>query len=356
MHNITKIVSLVFSLILLAGCTLHSENKSDKSEETPEILASTDTNTDEFEQNVEETASVAKSSFVDETEYDEMMMHMVNGDTTGLWPIANDVYPLEGAILPFKRIVCYYGNLYSKNMGALGEYPPKEMWRMLKDEMAAWQEADPDTPVIPAIHYIAATAQIGPMRDSTYRMRMPGHQIDSALAIAKMEDALLFLDVQVGHSRVLKEAQALEKYLKMPHVHFGIDPEFSMKEGHVPGRKIGTFDAEDINIVTNYLAQLVKDNNLTPKILVVHRFTQGMVTNYQNIKLRPEVQIVMDMDGWGAPSLKNNTYEQYIRKEPVQFTGFKIFYKNDIKPAPHRLLTPKEVMQLKPRPIYIQYQ
>jgi hypothetical protein len=230
------------------------------------------------------------------------------------------------------------------------------MWRMLKDEVAAWQAADPDTPVIPAIHYIAATAQMGSMSDNTYRMRMPDHQIDSALAIAKMEDALLFLDVQVGHSSVLKEVQALEKYLKMPHVHFGIDPEFSMKEGHVPGKKIGTFDAEDINIVTDYLAQLVRDNNLPPKILIVHRFTQGMVTNYKNIKRHPEVQIVMDMDGWGAPQLKYSTYERYIRKEPVQFTGFKIFYKNDIKPAPHRLLKPEEVMKLKPRPIYIQYQ
>ena len=331
---------------------MHSENKSDTKKNTTDSLATSIVE----EKGVEESASVAKSTFVDEMEYDEMMMHMVNGDTTGLWPVANDKYPLEGAILPFKRIVCYYGNLYSKNMGALGEYPPKEMWRMLKEEVAAWQAADPDTPVIPAIHYIAATAQIGSMKDNTYRMRMPEHQIDSALAIAKMEDALLFLDVQVGHSSVLKEAQALEKYLKMPHVHFGIDPEFSMKEGHVPGKKIGTFDAEDINTVTNYLAQLVRDNNLPPKILVVHRFTQGMVTNYKNIKLHPEVQIVMDMDGWGAPQLKYSTYARYIRKEPVQFTGFKIFYKNDIKPSPHRLLTPEEVMKLKPRPIYIQYQ
>ena len=352
MRNTTKIVSLVFSLVLLAGCTLHSENKPDKGNKTEAIATSTEVK----DNNVEESAAVAKSTFVDTMEYDEMMMHMVNGDTTGLWPVANDEYPLEGAILPFKRIVCYYGNLYSKNMGALGEYPPKEMWRMLKDEMAAWQAADPDTPVIPAIHYIAATAQGTPMKGNTYNMRMPHHQIDSALTIAKMEDAIMFLDIQVGHSPVLDETVALEKYLKMPHVHLGIDPEFSMKDGSVPGKRIGTFDADDINIVTDYLAELVRDNNLPPKILIVHRFTQGMVTNYKNIKIRPEVQIVMDMDGWGAPQLKYSTYERYIRKEPVQFTGFKIFYKNDLKRPPHRLLTPEEVMQLKPRPIYIQYQ
>lgn len=352
MRNITRTIVLLFAPLLLAGCTLHSENKSDSINNTSQLHTSTQGSTD----SIDEVTTTAEANLVDAMEYDKMMMHMINGDTTGLWPVKDDVYPLEGAILPFNRIVCYYGNLYSKRMGALGEYPPKQMWQMLKEEVAAWQEADPDTPTIPAIHYIAATAQGSPMRDSTYRMRMPDHQIDSALAIAKMEDALLFLDIQVGHSTVEREVKALEKYLKMPHVHFGIDPEFSMKQGSVPGRRIGTFDAEDINIVTDYLAQLVRQYNLPPKILVVHRFTQGMVTNYKKIILRPEVQIVMDMDGWGAPSLKFNTYEQYIRKEPVQFTGFKIFYKNDLKPSPHRLLKPTEVLKLKPKPIYIQYQ
>ena len=352
MQYITKLISFTFFLILLAGCTLLSERKSDEKDDPSDTLETEIINADELEKDVE----VTKSTFVDSIKYDQMMMHMVNGDTTGLWPVANDEYPLAGAILPFNRIVAFYGNLYSKKMGALGEYPPKEMWRMLKSEVEAWQAAEPETPVIPAIHYIVATAQGTPMKGNTYNMRMPNHQIDSALAIAKMEDALLFLDIQVGHSPVKSEVNALDNYLAMPHVHLGIDPEFSMKDGSVPGKRIGTFDADDINIVTEHLAQLVRDNNLPPKILVVHRFTQGMVTNYKDIKLRPEVQIVMDMDGWGAPQLKYSTYERYIRKEPVQFTGFKIFYKNDLKRPPHRLLTPEEVMKLKPRPIYIQYQ
>lgn len=353
MHYTKKIIILLFALVLLAGCSLRSENNTKNDANKSDSIATTTEGTDST---VDEKSASKKSTFVDSMEYDEKMMHMVNGDTTGLWPVANDEYPLDGAILPYKRIIAYYGNMYSKQMGALGEYPPNEMWRMLKDEVAAWQAADPETPVIPAVHYIAATAQGSPMKGNTYNMRMPDHQLDSALSIAKMEDALLFLDIQVGHSPVLKETEALEKYLKMAHVHLGIDPEFSMKDGSVPGKRIGTFDADDINIVTDYLAQLVRDNNLPPKILIVHRFTQGMVTNHKNIKLRPEVQIVMDMDGWGAPQLKHSTYERYIRKEPVQFTGFKIFYKNDLKRPPHRLLTPEEVMKLKPRPIYIQYQ
>jgi hypothetical protein len=82
-----------------------------------------------------------------------------------------------------------------------------------------------------------------------------------------------------------------------------------------------------------------------------------MVTNYKNIKLRPEVQVVMDMDGWGEPDLKTGTYRYFINQEPVQFTGFKLFYKNDIKKAPHHMLTPSEVLsRYSPYPLYIQYQ
>ncbi|HTN68842.1 MAG TPA: hypothetical protein VLZ33_05200 [Dysgonamonadaceae bacterium] len=348
MNGTFNTIICLFSLLYFVGCT---QNKQKETTTQDGITDSVDTLDAELRNAPDET-----SLYVDSTEYNQKMMHMVNGDTTGHWPVETDHYPLEGAILPYKRIVAYYGNMYSKNMGALGEYPPKEMWRMLKDEISAWQIAEPKTPVVPAIHYIATTAQSGPMRDSTYRMRMPKSQIDSALAIAKMEDALLFLDIQVGHSSVEEEVPVLEEYLKMSHVHLGIEPEFSMKDGSIPGKRIGTYDAEDINWCTEYLAQIVRNNNLPPKILVVHRFTQGMVTNYKNIKLRPEVQIVMHMDGWGAPQLKYSTYERYIRKEPVQFTGFKIFYKNDLKRPPHRLLTADEVMQLKPRPIYIQYQ
>lgn len=304
----------------------------------------------------EEKEKIVVRKQVDQKEYDDLMKYIANGDTTGLWPVLNQPSPLEGAILPYNRVVAYYGNLYSKNMGILGEYPPDEVWRRLDKEVEAWKIADPNTPVLPAIHYIAVVAQGSPWSDGKYRFRMPEHQIDSALAIAKMRDALIFLDVQVGLSTVEQEIPQLEKYLLMPHVHLGIDPEFSMKDGTPPGKKIGTYDAADINFCSEYLAKLVRENNLPPKMLIVHRFTKGMITNYKNITLRPEVQIVIDMDGFGRPELKYSTHDRFIHPEPVQFTGFKLFYKNDVKQYPHHMLTPEELMKLKPRPVYIQFQ
>ena len=139
-------------------------------------------------------------------------------------------------------------------------------------------------------------------------------------------------------------------------MHLGVDPEFSMKTGIRPGKIVGTLDATDINFTTNYLAKIVKENNLPPKILIVHRYTQKMLTNYKDIKPLPEVQIVVHMDGWGGAAKKIGTYTHFIYPEPIQFTGFKLFYKNDVLGPGTTLMTPKDLLKLNPQPIYIQYQ
>jgi len=340
--NYKHFILLALALVLIFnGCNAKTEKKPEK--DPPAVKAVVQ-------------IPEKKVEVLDTMAYRNKLVSLANGDTTGIWPNHLRSYPLVGAILPFKRIVAYYGNLYSKKMGILGEYPPREMWKRLNVEVDKWEKVDPKTPVQPAIHYIAVVAQGIPMKDGKYCKRMSDDQLDSVLAIAKMGNAIVFLDLQVALSNVKYEVPQLEKYLKMPQVHLGIDPEFSMKGGQVPGRKIGTMDESDINWCSDYLAKLVKENHLSPKILIVHRFTQGMVKNYRKIALHPEVQVVMNMDGWGEPTLKYSTYKLYIYKEPVQFTGFKLFYKNDLKKAPHRMLTPTDLMRLKPQPIYIQYQ
>jgi hypothetical protein len=283
--------------------------------------------------------------------YNKRMKQLANGDTTGRWPV-HAPYPLQGAIFPFNRVVAYYGNLFSKNMGILGQLPKAEMLAKLEEECEKWRTADVATPVIPALHYIAATAQPTPGKDKMYRYRMPEAEINKVIEWAREIKGLTFLDIQTGHSTVKAETKALEKYLQMPDIHLGIDPEYGMKNGGVPCTSIGTFDASDVNDAIDLLSKIVKEHNLPPKILIVHRFTQGMVTNYKNIKLVPEVQVVIDMDGFGSKALKQDSYRAYIYREPVQFTGFKLFYKND-KPA---MYTPAELLKFKPIPVYIQYQ
>jgi hypothetical protein len=292
---------------------------------------------------------------LDTAHYNQLMLGLVHNKPTEVWPVKAD-YPLPGALLPFHRIIAYYGNLYSKGMGILGELSKEKMMKRLQEEVAAWQAADSTTKVIPALHYIAVTAQLKPGAGNTYRLRMPFHQIDTILRMASQIDAIVFIDIQVGHSTLEKEIPEFREYLKKPNVHLGIDPEYSMKNGRVPGSSIGTFDAADINYATQYLADLVKEHNIPPKILVVHRFTKEMVTNYKKIETRPEVQIVMHMDGFGFPAKKINSYKNSIEKEPVQFAGFKIFYKNDTENGQYKVMGPSDVLSLYPKPVYIQYQ
>ena len=269
-----------------------------------------------------------------------------------LWPVKGPV-PLPGSILPSHRIVAFYGNPLSTRMGVLGEYQPEEMLRKLDAEVAAWAKADPTTPVQPALHLIAVVAQAGPGKDGKYRLRMDSVVIEKVAGWAAKRSALVFLDVQVGQSTLQEELPRLARFLQRPNVHLGIDPEFSMKDRTVPGKKIGTFDAADVNYAAGFLAELVTQYKLPPKVLVVHRFTARGVTNHRAITLDPRTQIVMDMDGFGPPHLKKNTFRKWIKAEPVQYAGWKQFYKprND---SPRTTIA--EILRLHPRPVYIQYQ
>lgn len=272
------------------------------------------------------------------------------------WPPSNPL-PHGGAILPFERIVAYYGNFYSTRMGILGEYNRDVVLQKLASTSEAYEAADPDTPVRPAIHYIAMVAQGSAGADGMYRNVMPDEHIERGYEMAKEIDGILFLDMQVGLSTLQRELPQFREYFTRPEVHLGIDPEFAMApSGEQPGHAIGTYDAADINFAIEWLSEIVREYELPPKVLVVHRFTQNMVTNYQAIQPTPEVQVVMHMDGWGSRELKRSTYRRVIEPEPVQFAGLKIFYDNDLKPPSTGLFTPAQALELHPEPVYIQYQ
>ncbi|HEU4643637.1 MAG TPA: hypothetical protein VFS44_14365 [Gemmatimonadaceae bacterium] len=258
---------------------------------------------------------------------------------------------LPGALLPGCRVVAYYGNPLSKRMGILGEIQPDSMMARLDRQAAGYARADTATPVIPALELIAIVAQGGAGRDGMYRLRMSDSLIEKVARWAERKNYLLILDIQTGHSNVEKEIVPLLPYLRRPNVHLALDPEFAMPKGKVPGTVIGTLDAREVNVAVDSLAALVERYHLPPKMLIVHRFTRPMLTNYEHITLDPRVQVVIDMDGFGAPWLKRQSYRSYVRAFPVQFTGFKLFYKND-KP----ILTPEQVLQLEPIPLFIMYQ
>ncbi len=275
----------------------------------------------------------------------------------GQWPVAGPE-PLPGAILPSRRIVAFYGNPLSTRMGILGQIPPEAMLARLDTIGAAWNRADPTTPVQPALHLVAVVAQDKPGRDGKYRIRMDSSLIERVYGWSRSRNAILFLDIQAGASTIEQELPRLIPWLSRPDAHLGIDPEFYMhyrSAGHRPGRRIGTLSAAEVNHAIQFLGDLVSRYQLPPKVLVIHRFTIDMLQDAGKIRLDPRVQVVIHMDGWGPPYIKFDSYSLSTVAEPVQFTGFKLFFHNDTKRG-HPLLTPRELLALRPRPVYIQYQ
>ncbi|HEY0778114.1 MAG TPA: hypothetical protein VGD56_09130 [Gemmatirosa sp.] len=272
------------------------------------------------------------------------------------WPKGPSM--LAGSLLPNKRIVAFYGNPHSKKMGVLGEYPSDQMLAMLDHEVARWKAADPKTAVQPALHLVTVVASGDPGKDGGWRRREDSTVIEHMYQMARGHNAILFLDIQAGHSTLQAELPRLLPFLSRPDVHLGIDPEFYMhydKEGVRPSKKIGTMMASDVNYVVRTLDKLVADKGIPPKVLIVHRFTKRMVPDAANIRPTPRVQVVMHMDGWGPPWLKFDSYRDYVVSHPVQYTGFKLFFHNDTKKG-DALITPKELIQLRPTLSYIQYQ
>jgi hypothetical protein len=265
-----------------------------------------------------------------------------------VWPV---VPTLPGALLPSSRIVAYYGNPLSTGMGILGAIPPEQMLNKLAETAKEWQQADSTHVVRPALQLIATVAQDHKGVDGLYRVRHSDSLIAKVAGWAESRDWLLFLDVQVGWSTVPAELQRFIPWLKKPWVHLALDPEFAMYDGRIPGKKMGTLDAKDINYAIDFLAKIVDEEHLPPKVLVVHRFTDDMLTNYRLIKRDPRVQVVIDMDGNGGPAVKKHMYDIIVAPHPVQFTGFKLFYKQD-----QPMTTLAQVLALQPIPVYIQYQ
>lgn len=270
--------------------------------------------------------------------------------------VARDTFPtppkpLPGSVLPGCRIVAYYGNPLSKRMGVLGQYPPAQMLAKLDSQAKLYERADTTMPVVRALELITPVAQGSPGAKGLWRMRMPDTLIENVAKLAESKGDLLILDVQVGKSNVATELEPLLPWLKRPYVHLALDPEFSMKGPEPPGKKIGTMDAADVNVAVHVLEKLVDENKLPPKILIVHRFTQKMLTNHEKIERDPRVQVIVNMDGFGPPSLKLGSYQAYVHDRPVQYFGIKLFYKND-KP----MFTPADVLRLFPIPQYVQFQ
>jgi hypothetical protein len=258
-------------------------------------------------------------------------------------------------IFPHYRVVAYYGAPQNDELGVLGIGTPDEAGRKLAARAPAFDR--PRHPALPAFELIAVIAHASPGEDGLYRERQTDAVIRRYLQAARRAKAMLILDIQPGHANFLDEARALEPYLRLPDVGLALDPEWSMPAGVVPGQAIGSTDAETVNQVAEYLARLVRTHDLPQKLLIVHQFTEAMVTDDEQIVAPPQVALVSNIDGFGTPELKVGVYKQLTTPllasgvDAGKHIGVKLFFKED-----ERLLSPRSVLALRPRPDVVVYE
>ena len=255
------------------------------------------------------------------------------------------------SILPGHRVVAFYGAPEDPRLGTLGVGTPDQAAQRLLAQAQAYARYSPRRPVMPAFELLATIAQASPGADGSYRMRQPSAVIARYLAAARRVHALLILDIQPGRSSFMAEARALRRWLVLPDVSLALDPEWSMAPGQVPGQEIGSTTAAVVNQVASYLSGIVVRYNLPQKLLIVHRFTQGMIGDVAGLRDHPGVALTLNVDGWGQRAAKISKYELFAHRQPGIYNGFKLFYHQDVD-----LLSPLEVLALAPAPDVILYQ
>ena len=258
---------------------------------------------------------------------------------------------MEGALLPDYRILAYYGHPHAETMGILGQFDKEELLAQLLDEAATYEAADPDRPIMPAFEVIASVAQSDPMSDGSYLGYTDHDTIMEYVDFTAEKSIILILDIQIGYTSVKEDMARVEEYLRYPNVHLAIDPEFSLSAPDLPSEVIGGVDGKEVTYAQERLVEICAEKGIAPKVLIVHRFRHEMIRDDEQVKPVEGVQLIIDMDGFGHPGLKMDSYKIFITDKNPEYAGIKIFYDQD-----DPVMSAEEVLDLGPPPDYVMYQ
>jgi hypothetical protein len=254
---------------------------------------------------------------------------------------------VDGDYLGANQILSYYGNPHVPAMGILGQLEPDELVAKLREHAGTYDALNGPLGVRPALHFVHATAQPEPGPDGLYLQYEARSTLTRYINLACQNGLLIFIDLQIGRSDVTGEVEKVLPYLGQSHVHLALDPEFTMPPGEVPGETIGTMDAAEINEAQEIVQRFVEERGLPDKVLVVHRFTDEMITRSELIEDFPNVRLVIDMDGFGPAEIKQVKYGWYAA--PAEYSGIKLFFQHDPD-----LMSEEDVLTLQPDVIIYQ--
>jgi len=249
-------------------------------------------------------------------------------------------------ILPHFRVVAFYGAPQDVELGALGVGTPAQVARRLERVALPYRRLG--RPVLPAMELLSVIANGDAGADGLYSMRQAPAVIRGYLKAARRAKALLILDIQPGRRGFWAEALALRRWLREPDVSLALDPEWDTP-GAVPGQVIGSVDAREVNAISYWLDGLVRRLRLPQKLLLVHRFTEGMIRG--RLKPREHVAVTVNVDGFGHRAIKRAKYEHFAHAHGGLYDGFKLFFKEDTD-----IFKPRDVGRLHPRPDVVVYE
>ena len=256
-------------------------------------------------------------------------------------------------VFPRYRLVGYAGVTGASTLGRLGTGPLDQRVTEIEGRAkpyAAGRE------ILPVVEVIATVVQGSPGRDGEYRVRLTDAQIAKYHKAARKHRAVMLLNLQPGRSESITETKAFQKWLKEPDVGVALDPEWAMDRGQRPGGVYGHTTGAELDEVARYLSGLVKQYNLPEKVMVYHQVARSVVRKESGLKDHDGVVAIKSVDGLGHPGPKKNIY-WVVNKTTPKFVhaGFKLFYTEDRRHG-GRLMTPNEVLGLKPPPEYVMFE
>lgn len=256
------------------------------------------------------------------------------------------------SVLLNNDLVGIYGKPKAYTMGVLGRYKLEDIDPILDEYVQMYDKANGERGVIPVLYIIYGTCfpggDIGLLSNAT---------VKRYVEYAAERGWYVFLDHQIGRFGVKNAVNALLPFLKYPNVHLAIDPEWHTTR---PMKEIGSVTSADINMAQQMMQDyMIKNNIQGSRFFVIHQFNAVMISNRYAVKSNYEkVQLILCSDGHGPPHLKRQTYAYNALAKNIPLKSFKLFTKPTVAGAGYDipLMTPEQVLELKPRPYFIMYQ
>ncbi|MEX1124238.1 MAG: hypothetical protein WEE53_01110 [Acidimicrobiia bacterium] len=250
-----------------------------------------------------------------------------------------------------RRYVAFYGHPETTGLGVLGHQGPEETLARMQAFLTEY--AADGYQIIPTFEMIASVASAKATDDGDYSFEWPISTFDQWVRVAEENGMYVILDLQPGREDFLTQAKQYEELLRLPFVGLALDPEWRIEPDQVHLVQTGQVTAAEVNTVVDWLADLVRDNALPQKMILIQQFQDRMILDRETLKQRPELQMVIQMDGQGPIPTKDDTYGFLTEgTEDAHWRwGWKNFFEMDPETA-----SPAYTIAKVPTPIFVSYQ